>query len=437
MQVSLAAAAGLERRLEVAVPAAQIDGAVDSRLREIGRSARLKGFRPGKAPFAVVRTQYGAQVRDEIVGDILQSSFADAINQQKLRPAADPRIEQLSRDPGADLKYVAVFEVLPEIALQPIEALKVDRPEVVISDADVEAMLENMRKQRPVFAEVARAAADTDRVTIDFAGTLDGVAFEGGKGEDMAFVLGGGRMLQDFESAVRGMSSGESRVAPVLFPGDYGSKDLAGKTASFSITLKKVEAQSLPPLDDAMAEGFGITEGGLDKLRSDVRASMEREASEGVRNKVRAQLFDALFAANPVELPRAMLEEQVQSLQLDMARRMGVKEASQLPPREQFEAPARRRVALGLLVGEIIRNESIKVDRSRISSRLLELTSAYPNPEEMRRQYLQNADAMRQVESAVLEDQVIDWLLTRATVTVKPITFGELTGFGQAAVSNT
>lgn len=431
MQVQLTALGGLERRLEVAVPATRVDGEIDQRLKRIARTAKLKGFRPGKAPFAVIRRQYGSQVQSEVVGDLLQQSFSEAVSEQKLRPAASPRIESVSADPGTDLKFVAVFEVMPDVSLQPVEQLRLERPEATVEESDLDAMLETMRKQRPVFSAVERPAADTDQLTVDFEGRIDGETFQGGTGTDIKFVLGAGRMLPEFEIGLRGAAAGDTRAVTVNFPADYGSDSVAGKTAVFDITLKSVEAQSLPELDDEFCAAFGVREGGVDALRVEVRKSMERELADATRNRLRTQVMDSLYKANALELPKSMVAEQVQSLQLDLARRMGVRDASQLPAAESLDEPARRRVALGLIISEVIRTAGIKVDRARVALRLDEAVSMYPNADEVRRQYLQNADAMRQLESAALEDQVIDWVVSRAQVTAAPTNFRELTGFGQ------
>ncbi|MCU0758569.1 MAG: trigger factor [Steroidobacteraceae bacterium] len=433
MQVSLTPVGALERRLEVAVPAQRVAGEIDQRLKNLARTARLKGFRPGKAPFMVVKQQFGSQVQSEVVTDLLRESFAAAVNQEKLRPATDPRIESVSAEAGSDLKYVAVFEVLPEFKVKPVDGIEIEKPEATVGEADVDAMLETMRKQRPVFTAVEREARDTDRVEVDFEGRIGGETFKGGSGTGIPFVLGAGRMLKEFEDGVRGARAGESRSVKVDFPADYGSADVAGKTAEFAVTVKKVEEQSLPAVDEEFCKAFGITEGGVEALRVEVRKSMERELADAIRNRLRVQVMDALHRENAIELPKAMVEEQVQSMQVDMARRMGAKDASQLPPREGFEEPARRRVALGLIVGELIRSEGIKVERERVNARLAEAVGAYPNADEMRRQYLQSPDAMRQIESAALEDQLIDWIVGKAKVTVKPASFGELTGFGQNA----
>jgi trigger factor len=431
MQVSLSTVAGLERRLEVAVPAERVAAEIENRFKDIARTARLKGFRPGKAPLAVVRQQYASQVQSEVVGDLLRDSYAEAVSSQNLKPATDPRIEQLSAEPGAELRYVALIEVMPEFTLNPVSELKVERPSAEITDADLEAMLDTMRKQRPDFVEVAREAGDGDRVTVDFEGRIEGEIFQGGSAQGFPFVIGQGRMLKEFEDGVRGAKAGEARTVPVNFPADYGSPQVAGKTAEFSITVQKVEEQKLPEIDDAFCAAFGVSEGGVEALKLEVRSSMQRELDNAIRAKVRTQVLDALHDANPIEVPKGMIAEAMQGMQIDLARRMGLKDLSQLPKNDALETPARRRVALGLVVGEIVRAQDLKVDRARVNARLAEAVGDHPNSDEMRRQYLQNAEAMRQIESAALEDQLIDWVLSQAQVTDKPSTFSELTGFGK------
>jgi trigger factor len=431
MQVSLTATGGLERKLEVAVPAEKVAAEVDQRLKKLARTARFNGFRPGKAPMGVVRQQYGTQVHSEVVNDLLRSSFADAVSQEKLKPATGPRIQPIALDPGADLKYVATFEVLPEIRLAPVESLAIERASASVAEADIDEMLESLRKQRPVYHAVERGAKTTDRVQIDFDGRIDGTAFQGGEGRDVPVVLGAGQVLAEFEQALSGAKAGDARTAVVHFPDDYHGKDVAGKTAEFTITVKQVEEMSLPALDDAFAGEFGVKEGGVAKLREEVRQSMERELADAVRNQLRTQVMDALHRENPIEVPQGLVEESVQEMQVDIGRRMGAKDVSQLPPREQFEGPARRRVALGLVIGELMRGADLKVDRARLQERLTDLANTYPNADEVRRAYLQNPDAMRQLESSVLEEQLIEWIVARARVTDKPATFKELTRFGQ------
>ena len=433
MQVSLSATGGLERRLEVAVPATEIASEVEQRLKQISRTARLKGFRPGKAPYAVVRKQFGDQVHTEVVSDLMRSSFAQALSQEKLTPAANPRIEPLAMGPGTDLKYAAVFEVMPEVKVAAVDGIAVERPAASVTEADIDAMLESMRRQRPVFTAVERPAQDTDRVVIDYQGRIDGKPFDGSDGTDINVIIGSKQSMPELEEGLRGATAGESRTVSVPFPAEHPNKAVAGQTAELQVTIKRVEEQSLPAVDEEFGRAYGVEEGGVEALRAEVRKSMERELSDVIRNRVRGQVLDALYRQNPVDLPRALLEEQVQQLQIDTARRMGVKDASQIPAREPFEEPARRRVALGLLMSQIVQAEQIKLDRERVQTRLSDLIAGYPEPqqEEARRAYLQNQDAMRQIESAALEDQVVEWVLGRANITDKPMTFKEITGFGQ------
>ena len=433
MQVSVTATGGLERRLEVAIPASQVDGEVAQRLNKISRTARLKGFRPGKAPLAVIRQQYGEQVHGEVVNDLMRASFSEAVAREKLNPAGGPRIEPIAMNPGADLKYAAVFEVLPEVKLAPVNEITIEKPVASVGDTDLDAMIDTLRKQRPVYNEVARAAGSTDRVTVTFTGRIDGAEFEGGSGENIGINIGTGQVMKEFEDALIGAVSGDTREFNATFSAEHTNKNLAGKTATFSVQILKVEEQSPAPLDEAFAKSFGIADGSLENLRNEVRANMERELAEAVRQKLRTQVLEGLYTRNPLELPRQMVEEQIQELQVEMLRRAGVRDAKQMPPREPFEQPAKRRVALGLLMSELVRTANLKVSRESVSEKLNELAASYSNPDEVRRAYLQNAEMMRQIESQVLEQQAIEWVLGQAKVTEKPSTFSELTQFGQAA----
>ena len=435
MQVSLSATSGLERRLEVAVPATEVASEVEQRLKQISRTARLKGFRTGKAPYSVIRKQFGEKVHSEVISDLMRSSFAQALSQEKLTPAAGPRIEPIAVGPDSDLKYAAVFEVLPEVKVKAPDSVTVERPTASVTEPDVDAMIESMRRQRPVFTAVVRGAHDTDRVTVDYEGRVDGQPFEGSDGTDVNIIIGARTSLPELEQGVKGAVAGEKRTVAVSFPAEHPNKALAGRNAELYLTIKRVEEQSLPEVDEEFGRAYGVEEGGMDALRAEVRKSMEGELADVIRNRVRGQVLDALYRENPIDIPKALLEEQVQQLQIDTARRMGAKDASQLPPRQPFEEPARRRVALGLLMGHIVQAEQLKVDRERVQSRLNDLVAGYPDQqEEARRAYLQNQDAMRQIESAVLEDQVVDWVLRRASVTDKPMSFKELTGFGREQI---
>ena len=433
MQVSVSDTGGLGKRLEVAVPATEVASEVVQRLKRLSRTARLKGFRPGKAPLAVITKQFGDQVRAEVVSDLMRSSFAQAVNEQNLKPAGGPRIEPIEMGPGTDLKYAATFEVLPDIRVSPPGGMAIERPKVEVTESDIDAMIENMRAQRPVFTEVARPAHDTDRVVIDYQARLEGQAFEGSDATDVNVLLGSRQSMPELEEGLRGASAGEQRTITASFPPNHPNKALAGRSAQLHLSIKRVEEQSLPAVDEAFFREYGVEQGGLAEMRAEVRKSMEKELADMVRARLRSQVLEALYRDNPIELPRALVEEQVQALQIEAARRLGVREASQIPPRDPFVEPARRRVALGLLMSHVVQAEGLKLDRQRLNERLDDLVGSYPNPDEARRAYQQNAEAMRQVESQVLEDQVVDWALEAARITERPMSFKELTGFGPAA----
>jgi len=430
MQVSIETTGALERRMEVSVPRERIEQAIDERLKRVSRTAKLKGFRPGKVPLKVVKQQFGAQVRQEVLSDLMQTSFAEAVSQEKLNPAAGPRIEPLSVGPDEDLRYRATFEVFPEIELQGVEGLAVVRPAAEVTDADVDAMVANLREQRPRFELVERESREGDRVTMDFEGQVDGAPFEGSKGDDVAVLLGGGRMLRDFETGILGMKADERRQVSVPYPADYHNPALAGKSATFDVHVKKVEERRLPDLDDEFCRDYGVLEGGIEQLRREVRDNMERELADNVRARLKQQLLDGLLKANPVEVPSGFVDAQVREMQLEAARRAGATDASQLPPADSFLEPARRRVALGLLIRELIRSRGVQIDRARVEARLADIAATYPDPEAVIKAYRQNADALRQVESLVLEDQAVDLLLEHASVTDREATFKEVMNFG-------
>jgi trigger factor len=429
MQVSVESTGKLERRMQVQVPAERVSEEIAARLKTISRTARLNGFRPGKAPLKVIRQQFGPQVHREVIGELLQSSYAEAVTQKQLTPAGSPRIEPQSMDEGQDLKYTATFEVFPELELQPMESLEIDRLTAEVTEGDIDAMIERLRKQQMRFSAVTRGAANGDKVTIDFEGSIDGVPFAGGKGENVAITLGEGRMLPDLEQGLIGATAGEKRDVTVNFPADYRATELAGKQAIFASEVKSVEEPVLPEIDEEFFKAFGVSEGGLPKLREDVAANMRRELEQALRNRNKAVVMDKLFSANPTDVPNVLLEGQIQDMQVEAMRRAGVKDASQAPPRDPFVEPARRRVALGLLLNDVIRKQNLVVDRARVNERLDEMVSAYGDAAGMKRAYMQNADAMRQVESLALEDQAVDWILSVAKVREVPSTFKELMNF--------
>lgn len=429
MQVSVESIGKLERRMQVQVPAARVSKEIATRLKQLSRTARLNGFRPGKAPLTVIRRQFGQQVHREVIGELLQTSLTEALTQNQLAPAGNPRIEPQSVGEGQDLTYVATFEVFPEVALKPISSLEVDRVTADVTESDVDAMIARLRNQQLKYTAVTRAAATGDKVTVDFEGAIGGVAFAGGKGEGVAIVLGEGRMLAQLEQGLVGAAAGEEIKIGVDFPAGYRATDLAGKHADFTVIVKSVEEPSLPELDEEFCKSFAVAEGGVPKLREEVAANMRRELDQALRNRNKAAIMEKLYRDNPIDLPNALLEAQIQNLQVEAMCRSGAKDASQAPPREPLVEPARRRAALGLLVNDIIRRESIVLDPKRSNARLDELVGSYGDAAALKRAYLQNAEAMRQVQSLALEDQVVDWILEHAKVTDKASTFKEVMNF--------
>jgi trigger factor len=427
--VSVESTEGLERRMTVEVPAERVESEIDKRLKDMSRRARIKGFRPGKAPLKVIRQQYGVQVREDVVNEFVRTSWSQAITEKKLRPVGNPRIEShtISKDEG--LSFTAVFEVFPDVELSGYEGIEVEKPTAEIAAADVDTMIDKLRGQRIEWHAAERPAMDGDRVTIDFDGTVDGEAFRGGAGNDIGIVLGEGRMLKDFEAGLAGASAGEERAIDVVFPADYGAEEVAGKTARFKVTIRKVEESRLPEVDEDFCRSFGIQEGGVERLRAEVEENMRDEMRQRVRSLVKRQLMDKLVAAHSFDIPAALVEQEIQSLREDMARRINPNAEpgkAELPARGPFEAPARFRVTLGILIGEIVRKHEIRVDPARVEQRLQEIGEGYGDPEAIARIYRGNPELMTQVETSVLEDQVVDWLLERAKVTEKPVEFSTL-----------
>jgi trigger factor len=324
---------------------------------------------------------------------------------------------------------VATFEVFPEVTLQPLDSLELERITASVTDSDVDAMIERLRKQQLKYTPVERAAASGDKVSIDFLGKIDGVEFTGGKGENIAIVLGEGRMLPELEQGLIGAAPGEHRDIEVHFPADYRATELAGKTATFGTDVKTVEEPAIPELDEEFCKSFGVTEGGIPKLREDVTANMRRELEQNLRSRNKSAVLEKLYQANPIDVPNALLESQIRDMQVETMRRTGAKDVSQAPPREPLVEPARRRVALGLILNDIIRREKIVLDPKRADERLDEMVGAYGDPVALKRAYQQNADAMRQVESLALEDQVVDWILAHAKVHESVSSFKDVMNF--------
>lgn len=426
MQVSIETLTGLERRMRVQVPAGRIEEKVRDRLLSVGRTAKIKGFRPGKIPNRVIRQRYGGQVRQEVLQELLQTSYSEAIAQQNLQPAGGPKIEPESLDQGQDLAYTAIFEVYPEFEIKGLDKLEVETPNAEITDSDINSMIENLRKQRGTWESVKRPAADGDRVMINFEGKLKGEIFEGGSGENVAVVLGSDNMFADFEKNLLGIGAGESKEFKLKFPKDYYQKNLAGQKVAFSIEAKEVTEQKLPELDEQFINSMGITTGSEKDFRRDVRENMERQIEVKQRAELKRQVMESLLATNPVELPIVLVEQETRSLQQDAMRQFGITELKDAPPADTFRKASERRVRLGLLMTAILRDNKLEVEKGLVESKIRELCDPYDKPEEMRKIYYQDPQLLSQVKNMVLEERVVEWLLSKATRRDKSVTFMEL-----------
>lgn len=424
MEVTVESTGTLERRMRVELPLAPIEQQVDSRLKSVGRTAKIKGFRPGKVPAKVVRQRYGKQVRKEVLNEVLQQSYSAAVTQEKLNPASGPTIET-EADNGKTFAFTATFEIMPEVELKDLEKIKIKKPEVTISDEDVDAMLMNLRKQKATWEEVDRHSADGDRVVIDFVGKLKGEAFPGGEGKNYPVVLGAGQMLPDFEKGLLGVKAGDETTFKVRFPKQYHADELAGKKADFTINVHRVEAESLPELNDEFAKAFSVVDGGMERFTKDVRENMDREAEQKIKGDLREQVMNALLESHPLDIPQALKHQEMQSLQREAMRRMGVENAEQAPPLDDFAAAAEKRVALGLLLRQVIVDKELTVDKAMIRVHVEELCAGYENAEDMANMYMSNPQVMQQIEPIVVEQQAIEWIIENGKTKEKKISFKE------------
>ena len=433
MQANLENLGTLERRLSIAVPMTEIDSEVDTRLKRLSRTVKMHGFRPGKVPLKVVAQQYGPQVRQEVLGDTLQRSFGEAVRQQNLKVAGFPRFEPKPLDEGAsDFEYSATFEVYPEVRLGDISSATVTRPQLEVGEAEVERTLEIMRKQRVRYEGAERGAEKGDRVTLSYRGTIDGTEFEGGKAENQPMVLGEGRLLPDFESQLAGMKAGDAKTFELRFPDDYHGKDVAGKTATFEVSVSEVAAPKLPEIDADFAKSLGVADGDVSKMRAEVRANLEREVKGRLKARVKDQVMQSLLDATQVDVPKALVESEIDRLreltkQDFAARGIPVKEDMPLPA-DIFEKQATRRVNLGLILAEVVRTHQLQAKAEQVRAIVEEQAQSYENPQEVVRWYYQSPERLREIESMVLEDNVVDWALRTAKVEDKPIEFDELMG---------
>ena len=434
MQVSVESGEGLKRKLKVQVPSERVDEQVDKKLREMRGQVRLQGFRPGKVPMKVVQKRFGPQVRGEVLDEVVRSTYAEALEEASLRPAGAPSIEPINLEAGEDLAYEASIEIMPDIEIQGIEDITLSRPAVDIEAADVDRILERLRRQHAEYAAVDRAAAEGDRVTIDFAGKVDGEDFDGNSGEDVPVPLGEGQMPPEFEQQLVGMKAGEEKTITYTFPEGFPDEKIAGREAEFAVTVKQVEAAELPAADDAFAETLGI-EGGIEAVRERITESLERERDQAVRARVKNQVMEALVEKHEIELPQTLVDSEIDQLREQTRERMrqsGAGDDEPDLPADQFEREARRRVALGLLVNEIVRANDIQLDGERMQQALQRVAAGYEQPEQVMQHYLQNQELMQSLQLQVMEDQVVDWVMERASVTDKPMSLEALTSGAEA-----
>jgi trigger factor len=421
----------LQRRLEISVSADALAKEVSARLARLARSVKMPGFRPGKVPMKMVASSYGAQVQAEVLNDKIGEAFNAQVSARQLRVAGTPTVSPKTGGEDGQLTFSATFEVYPEIGIGDLSDVAVERAVCPVGEAEVDKTIEIMRRQRAKPRAVERAAADGDRVTVDYGGSVDGVAFDGGSATDFAFTVGEGRMLPEFEAAVRGMARGESKTFPLTFPADYRAKELAGRTASFEVTVKKVEQADLPPVDAAFARELGVRSGDVAKMRDEVRGNLEREVRTRLRARTKDRVMEALLGVADFELPQSLVEADSQRLvelaKSDLAARGIGGGAMDLKP-EDFSPQAQRRVRLGLLIGELVRSQNLAPRQEQIRARLEELAQSYEKPAEVIQWYLGNRQRLAEVETMVMEDNVVDWALQRAKITDTPVAFDELMG---------
>jgi trigger factor len=420
MDVSVENAGGLERRMTVQVPAERVEQEVQSRLDSMSKTVRLDGFRPGKVPLKVVEKKYGKQVRLEVVDELVNSTMQEALSQESIRPVGQPSVEPKAMQPGDPLEYVATFEVFPELSGMLDYGFKVTKPIVEITNDDVGNMLENLRQQRATWNVVERAAQPGDQVNIDFEGTIGGAPFAGNKAEQMSLVLGANTMIPGFEDQLAGVSAGDEKTLNITFPDDYAAAEVAGKEAEFQVKVNSVSEAVLPELDDDFARAFGIDENGMDGLREEITNNMQRELSGLITSKLKEQVFSGLLEANPVEVPRTLIESEIQQLQSQ--------ESNQGVDASSLQATAERRVKLGVLISEIVKLNNIQVDPDRVRKLVDTIAESYEKPEEVVQWYYGNQEMLAGVQSSVMEELAVEWVISSsgADVTEKETGFSDL-----------
>ena len=422
----------LERSLDLSVAIADLDKDIDQRLKRMGKNLKMPGFRPGKVPFSVVKQQYGQDAYIDALNAALEKSFTEAVKAQEMRVAGSPKIEPKKTESAENLEFTATFEVYPEVVVTDLQAVDIERSTLEVGEQELENTLNVLRKQRVRYEPVDRAAASGDRVTIDFLGKKDGVPFQGGEAKDYPFVLGEGAMLADFENAVTGLKAGESKTFDMTFPADYHAKELAGQPVSFEVTVKQVGEAILPELDADFAKSLGIADGDVNKMRAEIESNLRREVKSRLKSRIKNQVMDALLKTNPIEVPKALVEMEIdqliQNARQDMEQRSGKKMKDFPMQREWFTDQAKRRVGLGLVLSEIVKVNQLHAKPEQIKAVVEEAAQSYEHPEEVVRWYYAQPQRLAEIEGLVIEDNVVDWALASAKVLDKAITFDELMG---------
>jgi trigger factor len=431
MQVSVETTQGLERRITITIPAESVDSAVKSRLQQLAKTQRINGFRPGKVPVNVIKKRFGQAVRQEVAGEAMQRNFYEAIMAEKITPAGMPTFELKKDVDGEDLEFVAAFEVYPEVVVKNIDKIKVEKSVVEINDKDLDTMMDTLRKQHASWKEVKRKAKKDDRVTIDFIGKIDGEEFEGGKAEGFALEMGKDRMIPGFEKPIVGAKTGDDVIADVTFPEDYHAEKLKGKSAQFTIKVVKVEGLELPKVDEDFAKLFGIEDGNIESLQTEVRKNMQRELDQTLRANVKEQVISGLLANNEIDLPKALVDQEIDALREQAKQRFSQQrggDVANMPelPADLFMENARKRVSIGLLLGEIIKTNDMKVDQAKVDSLIETTASAYEDPQEVVEYYKSNKELMQQMNNVALEEQAVELLLNQAKVKEVKKAFDEI-----------
>lgn len=432
MKVTVENVSSLERRITVSIPAKDIDAKTEKKLKELGKTAKLAGFRPGKVPFDVIKQRYGDSARADVIGDEIQASYIETLTKEKLQPAGQPHIDTNKSTFGEPLEYTATFEVYPEIKLKELTGQKLDKLTAKLADKDVDNMIEKLRQQRAEWVETKRAAKVGDQAVIDFEGKIKGELFEGGSSKDTKFELGAGTMLEDFDKGVQGAKAGDTINVKVKFPKDYHGKDVAGKTADFAITVHKVLESKLPEIDAEFLKAFEIEKGGVTALKKMIQENMEKQLEQAVRRKFKDTVIDKLLELNPMELPKALIDNEIEHLQKQTKQQFmqytGQDNVDKLPdlPREQFEEEAKKRVSLSLILSEFIQQHKLQADKEKVKNKINEMAAGYKNPDEVVKWYYNSKENLAQIESVVLEEQVFEELMQQVTPEEKVVSYEDV-----------